>query len=566
MPKLHPCLALVRAAVLLLPAIVVGCTSAQRGHEASSLMPPEPKREFRAAWVATVGNIDWPSKPGLSTVEQQQQILAILDTAKRLNMNAIVLQVRTSCDAFYPSKLEPWSEYLTGTQGKAPEPYYDPLEMWVTEAHRRGIELHAWFNPYRARAGGAEGETSPEHISKTNPAIVKSFNRWEWLDPGEPAAQDLTYNVFLDVVNRYDVDGIHIDDYFYPYKEYLTDKETKKVSDFPDDPSWARYQESGGTLSRDDWRRDNVNRLIERIYKGIKRIKPHMQFGISPFGIAKPGRPSTVKSTFSQYDTLYADAQLWWNKGWCDYYTPQLYWKVGSDQPYEDLVEWWANENTYGRHLWPGLFTSRVGDGSEKAFAVNDIIEQIYVTRDTAGATGHVHFSMKALQRDFGRRDSDGQGRGRGRRRRDGQTQPATQPATTQATTSPTTGPSRRERLGIAGVLAEGVYAEPALVPASPWLDKRPPASPTFDVKRRGDGDALQVSWKQRGKEPPRVWAIYAKHKSGWKTHVFPPDVTSATLPPDEVLGPVTAVAVRAVDRSGNQSPAARAKKPPEKN
>src|SRR5688572_3442339 len=306
---------------------VCGCTP----WSDPKLEPPEALREMRGVWVASVVNIDWPSKPGLSTDEQQREMLAILDRAKELNLNAIVLQVRTSCDAFYPSELEPWSEYLTGKQGQPPEPFYDPLKMWVDEAHKRGIELHAWFNPYRARAGAATSEPSPRHVSKTNPSIVKSFNEWQWLDPGEPAAQDLTFNVFLDVLKRYDVDGIHIDDYFYPYPSYLekpapttgpTTKPTTQPTtgpatttapaekaDFPDEPSWNKYKASGGTLSRADWRRQNVDVLIERIYKGIKREKPHVQFGISPFGIAKSGVPSTVKPGFNQYEELYADAQ-----------------------------------------------------------------------------------------------------------------------------------------------------------------------------------------------------------------------------------------------------------------
>ena len=526
-----------------------GCAT-KPADKAHSLVPPEPPREFRAVWVATVANIDWPSKPGLSTQDQQKEIIAILDKCAELKLNAVVLQVRTSCDAFYPSKLEPWSEYLTGKQGKAPEPFYDPLQMWVDEAHRRGIELHAWFNPYRARASGAKGPDAPEHVSNTQPEAVKSFNGYEWLDPAEPASQDLTYNVFMDVVKRYDIDGVHMDDYFYPYPDYLTDKETKKVSDFPDDPSWERYLQSGGKLSRGDWRRHNVDQLVERLYQGIKAAKPHVKFGISPFGIARPGNPSTVKSTFNQYEKLYADTELWLHKGWCDYFTPQLYWKVESDQPYRDLLEWWTNENYMGRHIWPGLFTSK--------YPAADLLDQIYVTRDTPGATGHVHFSMKPLMRgdeDSPGASNDGERRRGRRRQRGADTQPSAA-ASTQPATAPTSQPAPRNT---AHALETVAYAEPALVPASPWLDDKPPASPKVQVKREGSSNTVDVSWKRSGHEPAWLWAVYTRHGAAWRLHVYPAETDNVQLAPDPVLGPVTAVAVRAVDRSGNESPKAKA-------
>ena len=180
-------------------------------------VPPPAPREFRAAWVSTVANIDWPSKPNLSAAKQQLEAVAILDRAKALNLNAIVLQVRPAADAIYPSSIEPWSEYLTGLQGLAPQPYYDPLHFWVTQAHLRGLELHAWFNPYRARQNGARSPAAPNHVSRTRPTAVKSYGKYLWMDPGEEAAVQQTLDVVLDVVRRYDIDGVHIDDYFYPY-------------------------------------------------------------------------------------------------------------------------------------------------------------------------------------------------------------------------------------------------------------------------------------------------------------------------------------------------------------
>ena len=258
---------------------------------------------------------------------------------------------------------------------------------------RRGLELHAWFNPYRARHAGATFQTAPNHVSQTHPEIVREFNKWQWLDPAEPKAQDLSYNVFMDVVKRYDVDGIHIDDYFYPYPEYL------KKEDFPDEAPWQRYQQSGGTLSCADWRRENVDKLIERIYQGAHRIKRTMKFGISPFGLPRPGHPAVAKG-FDQYESLYADTEKWLREGWCDYWTPQLYWKISAaSQPYVGLLEYWIGINDKHRHIWPGLFTGKVGE-RENSWSVQDIIDQIEATRKAERADGEVHFSMKVFSSD----------------------------------------------------------------------------------------------------------------------------------------------------------------------
>src|SRR5579871_770045 len=218
--------------------------------------PPLPNREFRAVWIATVANIDWPSRPGLPVEQQQEELLTILDMAAQLKLNAVILQVRPACDALYDSKLEPWSEYLTGTQGTPPSPYYDPLEFAVTEAHKRGLELHAWFNPYRARHIIAKSPLASGHIGKTHPELVKSYGGYLWLDPGERAVQDYSLRVILDVVHRYDIDGVHIDDYFYPYR--VKDSRKQEVP-FPDDASWQRYVTRGGKQNRDEWRRQNVD-------------------------------------------------------------------------------------------------------------------------------------------------------------------------------------------------------------------------------------------------------------------------------------------------------------------
>jgi uncharacterized lipoprotein YddW (UPF0748 family) len=390
--------------------------------------PPPVPREFRGVWVATVANIDWPSRKGLSTKQQQAELRALLDKVVELHLNAVVFQVRPMADALYASELEPWSEFLTGTLGKAPEPFYDPLELAVREAHARGLELHAWFNPYRAWQPSATSPAPANHLVKSRPDLAKPYGKHHWLNPTHPDVQAHSLKVILDVVRRYDVDGVHLDDYFYPYEEKDADG---KIIPFPDDDTWAAYRKAGGTKDRGDWRREAVNRFVERLYRDVKAAKPWVQVGISPFGIWRPGHPPGIEG-FDQYAKLYADARLWLREGWVDFFSPQLYWPIKQEkQSYPKLLAWWAEQNPKGRHLWPGLIPSRV-TGREKGWPASEIVEQIRITRGQQGATGNVLFSMKSLQRNTG---------------------------------------------GIADAL-KAVYAEPALVPASPWLGARPPARP----------------------------------------------------------------------------------------
>ncbi|HVT28302.1 MAG TPA: family 10 glycosylhydrolase, partial [Lacipirellulaceae bacterium] len=244
--------------------------------------PPPVAREFRGAWVATVGNIDWPSKPGLPADVQKRELIAIFDKCLELNLNGVIFQVRTQADALYDSKFEPWSEFLTGRMGEAPKPYYDPLKFAVEEAHRRGLQLHAWFNPYRVHTPVAKSEPAANHASVARPDIVRTYGQYKWFDPGDPASEDAFVAVLTDVVKRYDVDGVHIDDYFYPYQE--KDKSGKTIP-FPDDETYRRAVAAGVKLDRADWRRQNVNHLIERMYTEVKKLKPWVLVGISPFGI-----------------------------------------------------------------------------------------------------------------------------------------------------------------------------------------------------------------------------------------------------------------------------------------
>jgi len=435
-------------------------------------MPPPAPREFRAAWVATVANIDWPSQPGLSPEAQRAEMATLLDRARDLGLNAIVLQVRPATDAIYPSPLEPWSEFLTGEQGRAPQPAWDPLATWIREAHRRGIELHAWFNPYRAWHSAAKGAPSAQHLSATRPEIVRRYGDMMWLDPGEPAAAAHTLAVVADVLRRYDVDGIHIDDYFYPYPVPLPGGGGDQP--FPDEPSWTRYVQGGGTLSRDDWRRDNVNRLVEAMHATVRQLRPQARFGISPFGIGRPDlRPPGIEG-FSQYDRLFADVELWIDRGWFDYLAPQLYWAIDrAPQAFPVLLDYWsARTGRVSRHLWPGLFTSSVASG-QRQWPAEEIVSQVGVVRGRPAASGHIHFSMVALMQDRG---------------------------------------------GLATRLKQGPYREAALAPATPWLDGEVPPPPV--LRRATDGRVVLQAGG--GGRPPFVWAWWCRSDAGWRFSVLP--------------------------------------------
>ncbi len=484
-----------------------------------TLAPPVP-REFRAVWVATVSNLDWPSRPGLSTQAQQRELLAILDRAAAVHLNAIIFQVRPAGDALYASRLEPWSYFLTGRQGRAPEPFYDPLAFAITEAHKRGMELHAWFNPYRARHPDDTSRTpSPLHLSQTNPSLVHKYGPYQWMDPGEPEVRRRT----LDVVKRYDIDGVHIDDYFYPYQERAR---RGGLLPFPDDRSWGDYKAKGGTLARDDWRRQNVNVLVEELYASIKRTKPWVKFGISPFGIWRPGSPSTVRG-LDAYVTLYADSRKWLTEGWLDYWTPQLYWRLGAPrQAYADLLAWWRMQNTKQRSIWPGNYTGRVS-ARRPPWPVKELFDQIQETRaQLSPNSGNVHFSMDAFMVNTDSMD---------------------------------------ERL------ADGLYAEPALVPPSPWLSNGLPDPPLVlrvPKPRMFELDVtpltpLPIGPLSAPNAPisPKAssrdaawWLIRSRYINGWYARLVPATQRTIRLPLDMTDAPPSVIYVSAVDRTGQES------------
>jgi len=457
------------------------------------ISPPPPAREFRAAWIATVGNSSWPSKPGLTTAQQKAELIALLDRAAALKLNAVIFQIRPASDALYASSLEPWSEYLTGVQGRAPEPFYDPLAFAIAEAHQRGLELHAWFNPFRAHHFQSVSPIAPNHISQTHPELVRSYGKYLWLDPGEPAVREYVLRVVMDVVNRYDVDGVHFDDYFYPYKEKSA---AGAEMDFPDDASWKKYGAHSG-LSRDDWRRQNVDVFVEQVYRAIKAAKPWVKFGISPFGIWRPKNPPAI-SGFDAYAVLFADSRKWLREGWCDYFAPQLYWPIEPKaQSFPALLEWWNRQNIRHRHLWPGLNSLKAGEG----WPPSEIVNQINLTRLYANA-GHIHWSISALMKN---------------------------PALDAA-------------------LTHEIYRQPALIPASPWLEATPPAPPTLSVTVWKK--SAHVQWQNAAGKPASGWVLQSRTNGVWTTQIFPAGRADAYL--DNVT-PDT-ISVRAVDRVENLS------------
>ena len=392
----------------LLGLLLAAGAPAATTYAPSSVVPPAVAREFRGVWVATVNNIDWPSRRDLTTQQQQDELRAILTKCAEMKLNAVIFQVRPACDALYASKIEPWSEYLTGTQGRAPGPLWDPLEFAVREAHARGLELHAWFNPFRARmAGGGKNGFAANHISKTRPELAKTYGTHLWLDPGLQEVHDYSARVILDVVRRYDIDGVHIDDYFYPYPEKDS---AKNEIPFPDWTSWNNYQRSGGKLARDDWRRDNVNRFVARLYRDVHAAKPWVKVGISPFGIYRPGFPASARG-FDQFESLYADPRAWLANGWLDYLAPQLYWRIdASAQSFPALLKWWSENNPRRRMIVPGLNTTAVGaspsdaasGAGNRGWPANEIVEQIQIARKQPGASGHIHWNMGALMKNKG--------------------------------------------------------------------------------------------------------------------------------------------------------------------
>lgn len=384
-----------------------------------------PNYEFRGVWIATVVNIDWPSKKTLSVEEQKAEFIRILDMHQRNGMNAMVVQVRPAGDAIYPSRFEPWSEFLTGTQGLPPTPFYDPLEFMIRETHKRGMEFHAWINPYRAVFNMHNSSVSPKHLTKIHPDWFLVYGDKKYFNPGLPEVRQHLGQVVNDLVSRYDLDGIHMDDYFYPYR--IEGKE------FPDQKDYLIY---GKGMNKEDWRRSNVDSAILLVHNMIKSIKPKMRFGVSPFGVwrnkSRDPMGSETRAGQTNYDDLYADILLWLQKGWIDYVVPQLYWERGHKLcDYDVLLDWW-NQHSYGRHLYIGHGIERAGSNTAWRNP-QEIPDEIKQLRNYPTTHGSVYFSSKVFERN---------------------------------------------PLGWSDSLRNHYYHYPALVPPMSWIDNSIPAQP----------------------------------------------------------------------------------------
>ncbi len=428
-----------------------------------------PKQEFRGAWVATVGNLDWPSSPGLSTAQQQAELIAILDGLKAAGVNAVLFQVRTEADAMYASDLEPWSYWLTGTQGEAPDPFYDPLEFAIEEAHARGMELHAWLNPYRADRGSSYTNATI-HVTEQNPEWLLLFTRTgvniQIFDPGLQVSRDRVSAVVADIVRRYDVDGIHFDDYFYPYPP----------NEIASQDAATFAANARGFTDIGDWRRDNVNLMVAQVQDSIQALDPSVAYGISPFGIWKSGTP-TGTSGLDAFSVIYADATQWLDAQTIDYITPQLYWSseraidtngdgtpdVFNRQRYSDLLPWW--ESVRGdRHLYPGLGAYRTGSAG---YSSSEIPNQIRYTRSRSGAQGTVMFRVYDGILSGG--------------------------------------------LGLADSLETDLYRRPALTPTMAWKSQDAPAAPGPLAQEWTGAIELTLRWERAsgGDAEAERYAVY---------------------------------------------------------
>ncbi|MBP6455237.1 MAG: family 10 glycosylhydrolase [Chitinophagaceae bacterium] len=420
----------------------------------------EPIREFRGAWIATVANIDWPSSSKLSSEEQKQEIIHLFDVIKSCNLNAVIVQIRPSADVFYSSKFESWSKYLTGNSGIPPNPYYDPLTFMIEEAHKRCLEFHAWFNPYRALTNSAKNDHPQNHITKTHPEWFLNYGGKKYFDPGLPEVENYFSKIINEVVKNYDIDAIHMDDYFYPYRE-------GKI-EFPDFNSYVRYGKNFS--NKDDWRRNNVNKLVKRLAEEIKKEKAYVKFGISPFGVwrnfNKDTRGSMTTAGQTNYDDLFADILYWQENKWVDYIMPQLYWENGHKAAdYETLLNWW-NDNAFERHIYIGHGLYRLGSNS-KWQNMNEITTQVNQLRTKNNVQGSCYYSAKFFLKNT---------------------------------------------YNLVYVFQNEIYPTPALLPEMKWIRSEKPLAPELKIQHAKDGNKI-ISWS-KNKDENLQYAVYSFDKN----------------------------------------------------
>ncbi|MCP6682667.1 glycoside hydrolase family 10 protein [Bacillus nakamurai] len=433
---------------------------------AKSLNETQPDREMRAVWIASVTNIDWPSKKGLSPDEQKKEFLKLLDDVQAMGMNAVVVQIKPTADAFYPSDYGPWSEYLTGTQGK--NPGYDPLAFLVEETHKRNLEFHAWFNPYRITMNHTNLDAlSSDHPARAHPDWVAAYGKQLYYNPGLPEVRQFIVDGIKEVVSRYDIDAVHMDDYFYPYK--IAGQE------FPDRAAYEQYGKAHFS-SIDDWRRDNVNRLVKQINQTIKKEKSYVKFGISPFGVWRNAADDPTGSNTSagvrNYDDLYADTREWIQKGYIDYITPQIYWSIGfKAAAYDVLADWWSREVKNRQvHLYIGQATYKINNNADPAWSdAEEYGRQIRLNRQSELIKGSMHFSLKDLNRN---------------------------------------------PLEVKSRMISVFYSRPALIPEMPWLGHSALKQPAIKrVSKSASGHTIYIEDSKSNGKKTAYYAIYRVEK-----------------------------------------------------
>ena len=416
----------------------------------SQTLPP--KREFHGAYIATVSNIDWPSEKNLPVEIQKKELINILDKLKDTGINAVLFQIRTECDALYNSAIEPWSYWLTGEQGKAPKPFYDPLKFVITEAHKRGMELHAWFNPYRAELKNNSYPLSEKHVTIQHSDWTLQFGELKILNPGIPEVEKYILSIVKDVIERYDIDGVHFDDYFYPY------------SPIKDEDSITFEIYKGNFTNIQDWRRNNINKLITDVYHLINSIKPKIKFGVSPFGIVENKYAGT--KGFESYKVLYCDPLYWLNKKIVDYLSPQLYWEIGhKSTDYAKLLPWWASVKN-GRHLYIGHYSTRISDENYSG-KKSEIGDQLRMNKIIKNIDGDIFFSAKSIVKNYS---------------------------------------------GLADSMKYSWYKFPSLPPVMNWKDSIPPFAPT-NLKSERTNEGIKLEWNKPDSaedgEFPQYYLVY---------------------------------------------------------
>jgi uncharacterized lipoprotein YddW (UPF0748 family) len=420
------------------------------------------KREMRGVWIATVENIDWPSNRNLDSDTQKKEFKTIMDAHQKTGINTVFVQVRSASDALMASRLEPWSEWLTGTQGKAPEPFYDPVEFMIKESHSRSIEFHAWLNLNRGKHKTAK-TIAADNVIKTHPEWFYEYDGYTIYNFGLPEVRDYITRVVVQLVRDYDVDGIHFDDYFYPYPS-----PTFKIND---DNAFKKYPR--GFTKIGDWRRDNIDLLIKQISDGIKSVKPHVKFGVSPFGVWRNKKDDPTGSDTnggSSYDGQFADSKKWAKNGWIDYIAPQVYFTTYFQKvPFETMAKWWTN-HAYGRHLYMGHAAYRIGiEHSDIAWKIaNQMPKQMRIIRQNSPYVGNIFFSSKSLIKN---------------------------------------------PLGFTDSLKNNFYKYKALQPTMPWKDAIAPFPPS-KIYGQKDEFGVKIFWENpKSGEKPYQYAIYRFRK-----------------------------------------------------